>query len=260
MDKKEGGRVVGCKTIPEDGSVTTADVTFPVDAEQAVTGWEDADGNAVGMVAYGQEIYVLYAVVKDGHWLHFETNGGSYIAPQFFTDTPDEPTTNPTKPGYTFGGWYLDERCMDPADFSKITGTCIVYANWIPEDGVKYTVLHMQENANDDGYSTKDITTDSGEAGFCVSMDEEDRPFSRTLVLIPKLVVLGIGCRRGIESGLLEQAILDALKTARLSLQSVKKACTIELKAKEQAVLDFCGKYGIPLETFPAQELMALPP
>ena len=166
MDKKEGGRVVGCKTIPEDGSVTTADVTFPVDAEQAVTGWEDADGNAVGMVAYGQEIYVLYAVVKDGHWLHFETNGGSYIAPQFFTDTPDEPTTNPTKPGYTFGGWYLDERCMDPADFSKITGTCIVYANWIPEDGVKYTVLHMQENANDDGYSTKDITTDSGEAGF----------------------------------------------------------------------------------------------
>ncbi len=100
---------------------------------------------------------------------------------------------------------------------------------------------------------------DSGEAGFCVSMDEEDRPFSRTLVLIPKLVVLGIGCRRGIESGLLEQAILDALKTARLSLQSVKKACTIELKAKEQAVLDFCGKYGIPLETFPAQELMALP-
>lgn len=165
MDKKEDGRVVGCKTIPKDGSVNTADVTFPVGTEQAVTGWVDADGRAVETVTYGQEIYVLYAVVEDGYWLHFDTNGGSYIAPQFFTDTPDEPTTNPTKPGYTFEGWYLDERCMEPADFSEITGTCTVYANWIAEGNVQYTVLHMQENANDDGYSTKDIETKSGATG-----------------------------------------------------------------------------------------------
>lgn len=165
MDKKEDGRVVGCKTIPKDGSVNTADVTFPVGTEQAVTGWVDADGRAVETVTYGQEIYVLYAVVENGHWLHFETNGGSYIAPQFFTDTPDEPTTNPTKPGYTFGGWYLDAKCMDPADFSEITGTCTVYANWIAEGNVQYTVLHMQENADDDGYSTKNIETKSGATG-----------------------------------------------------------------------------------------------
>ena len=162
----DDGRVVACKTLTRGDTVNTADVTFPVGTEQAVTGWVDADGRAVETVTYGQEIYVLYAVVEDGYWLHFETNGGSYIAPQFFTDTPDEPTTNPTKPGYTFGGWYLDERCMEPADFSKITGTCTVYANWIAEDTVRYTVLHMQENANDDGYSTKDIKTEYGQAGF----------------------------------------------------------------------------------------------
>lgn len=167
MDTDEDdGRVVACKTLAKGDTVTTADVTFPVGTEQAVTGWVDADGRAVETVTYGQEIYVLYAVVEDGYWLHFETNGGSYIAPQFFTDTPDEPTTNPTKPGYTFGGWYLDERCMEPADFSEITDTCTVYANWIPQDSVKYTVLHMQENANDDGYSTKNIETKYGEAGF----------------------------------------------------------------------------------------------
>ena len=100
----DDGRVVACKTLTRGDTVNTADVTFPVGTEQAVTGWVDADGRAVETVTYGQEIYVLYAVVEDGYWLHFETNGGSYIAPQFFTDTPDEPTTNPTKPGYTFGG------------------------------------------------------------------------------------------------------------------------------------------------------------
>ena len=164
MDE-ENGRVVDCKTIRKGDTVQTSDVTYPVGADQSVTGWVDKNNTPVTQVAYGDEIDVLYAVVENGHWLTFDTNGGSYIAPQFFTGTPNEPMP-PTKPGYTFNGWYLDAKCTKSAVFSEITGTCTVYANWIPEDGVKYTVLHMQENANDDGYSTKDITTDSGEAGF----------------------------------------------------------------------------------------------
>ena len=165
MDKQEGGRVVACKTIAKDGSVTTSDVTYPVGADQAITGWKTATGTEVTEVTYSDKIDVLYAVVSDGHWLTFDTDGGSYLAPQFFTTAPTAPE-NPTKPGYTFGNWYLDASRMDPADFSKITGTCTVYADWIPEGNVKYTVLHMQENANDDGYSTKDIEPKSGQAGF----------------------------------------------------------------------------------------------
>ena len=167
MDTDEDdGRVVACKTLTRGDTVTTADVTFPVGTEQAVTGWVDSNRDPVETVTYGQEIYVLYAVVENGHWLHFETNGGSYIAPQFFTDTPDEPTTNPTNPGYTFSGWYLNADCTKQAVFSEITGTCTVYANWIPKNNVTYTVLHMLENADDDGYSTKDIKTEYGQAGF----------------------------------------------------------------------------------------------
>ena len=165
MDE-ENGRVVDCKTLRKGDTVQTSDVTFPVGTEQDVTGWVDKNNTPVTEVAYGDEIDVLYAVVSDGHWLTFDTNGGSYIAPQFFTDTPDEPTTNPTKSGYTFSGWYLDEKCMHPAVFSNIDSSTIVYANWIAEGNVQYTVLHMQENANDDGYSTKDIETKSGQAGF----------------------------------------------------------------------------------------------
>ena len=158
-------RVVDCKTLREGDTVQTSDVTFPVEAEQAITGWVDEYDDPVTQVTYGQDIYVVYAVVENGHWLTFETNGGSYIAPQFFTGIPTEPTS-PTKPGYTFSGWYLDEKCTNKADFSNIDSSTTVYANWIPKNSVKYTVLHMQENANDNGYSTKDIETKLGEAGF----------------------------------------------------------------------------------------------
>ena len=157
-------RVVDCKTLREGDTVQTSDVTFPVEAEQAITGWVDEYDDPVTQVTYGQDIYVVYAVVENGHWLTFDTNDGSYIAPQFFTDTPTEPT-EPTKPGYTFSGWYRDADCKNPADFSKIDSSTIVYANWIAEGNVQYTVLHMQENANDDGYSTKDIETKSGTTG-----------------------------------------------------------------------------------------------
>ena len=146
MDKQEGGRVVACKTIAKDGSVTTSDVTYPVGADQAITGWKTATGTEVTEVTYSDKIDVLYAVVSDGHWLTFDTDGGSYIAPQFFTTAPTAPE-NPTKPGYTFGNWYLDADCKKPAVFSNITDTRTVYADWIPENSVKYTVLHMQENA-----------------------------------------------------------------------------------------------------------------
>ena len=164
MDEKKE-RVVDCKTLREGDTVQTSDVTYPVGADQSVIRWNDADGMPVDEVRYGDAIDVLYAVVEDGHWLTFETNGGSYIAPQFFTGIPTEPTS-PTKPGYTFSGWYLDEKCMHPAVFSEITDTCTVHANWIAEGNVEYTVLHMLENADDDGYSTdKNIETGTGTTG-----------------------------------------------------------------------------------------------
>ena len=165
MDKKTDGRVVGCKTLHKGDTVRTSDVTFPVEATQAVTGWVDADGNAVETVTYGQDIYVVYAVVATGSWLTFDTNGGSYIAPQFFTTAPIEPATEPSKPGYTFGGWYRDEDCTERADFSSITSSTTVYAGWVAKNAVSYTVLHMLENADDDDYSTESIETKNGATG-----------------------------------------------------------------------------------------------
>ena len=66
--------------------------------------------------------------------------------------TAAKPATDPTLPGYSFDGWYLDKDCTNEADFSKITTSTTVYAGWKAAD-TTYTVIHWQENADDNGYS-----------------------------------------------------------------------------------------------------------
>ena len=59
----------------------------------------------------------------------------------------------PTKPGYTFEGWFADEACTTPADKSvTLEKDVTVYAKWTAKE-VNYTVVYLAENANDDGYS-----------------------------------------------------------------------------------------------------------
>ncbi|MDF9825870.1 putative repeat protein (TIGR02543 family) [Breznakia sp. PF5-3] len=66
----------------------------------------------------------------------FESNGGSSVASQTGMNIGDyinEPT-KPTKEGYEFKGWYLDDNTfMDKWDFVKdtISGDTTLYAKWI---------------------------------------------------------------------------------------------------------------------------------
>ena len=46
-------------------------------------------------------------------------------------DKAKKPTEEPTKSGYTFGGWYEDEGCNTPFNFdTSITADTMVYARW----------------------------------------------------------------------------------------------------------------------------------
>lgn len=96
------------------------------------------------------------------------------------------------------------------------------------------------------------------ETGFCVTLDEHKKPFQRTLTVVPKIVTLGVGCRRDTQSGVFEAFVLQAARQARVSLCSVEKLATIDLKKDERCIRDFCEKYGLPLVTFSAQELASV--
>lgn len=163
-------RIIATETLTPEGSLSSedfnrAELLVPVSAEQAVIGWTK-DGQQVDIVSYveGGSIY-LYPIIANGHWITFDSKGGSYVEPQFVTDTTKEPTP-PTKPGYDFVGWYTNEETNNEFEFGNIlSNNLTLYAKWTPNNRVSYTVIHWWENANDDGYSFHERETKYGKVG-----------------------------------------------------------------------------------------------
>ena len=93
----------------------------------------------------------VYAIIKEGYWVSFDSDGGSAIDSQFVFDKiflNDQ--TTPTKPGYKFDGWYNGESKV--VDGTQITKPITLKAHW-KATKVSYTVIHWWENADDNGYS-----------------------------------------------------------------------------------------------------------
>lgn len=167
--KDNNGRIIATETGASGTEVSVAKVNFPVGSDEAITGWytDAAHTQKVESVTIETSDITLYAKVEKGYWLTFESNGGSYVAPAFYAkDTAAAaPTDAPTKPGYTFVGWYTDEDLKTPASFGSITARTTLYAKWTAGTETKYTVIHFWENANDDGYSFKESETKTGATG-----------------------------------------------------------------------------------------------
>ena len=100
------------------------------------------------------------------------------------------------------------------------------------------------------------LTQGPAEIGVWVTARTGAGPFSRTLRLAPKGLILGVGCRRGTERAALEDAAAEAL--AGYEPLAVAAVATIDLKKDEPGLLAFCAARGLPLLTFSAGELSAV--
>lgn len=81
------------------------------------------------------------------------------------------------------------------------------------------------------------------------------QPFSKTLYLIPRVITVGIGCRRGIASRAVADALCRAADQAGLSLSAVSQAASIDLKREEPGLVSYCREQKLPFVTFTAEEL-----
>ncbi len=166
--KDNNGRIIATKTGTTGQKITFKDVSFAVGTDEAITGWytDSTLTNKVTSVTIENSNITLYAKVEKGYWITFESNGGSYVAPVFYaTSAPAEAPAAPTKPGYTFDAWYADEGLTTEADFSTIKENRTVYAKWTAANQTKYTVIHWQENVDDDKFSFKESETMTGTTG-----------------------------------------------------------------------------------------------
>lgn len=80
-----------------------------------------------------------------------------------------------------------------------------------------------------------------------------------SLCLVPRVVTLGIGCRKGIPAKQLGEGVFRFLEKNRIFFQAVFQAASINLKEEEEGLHRFCRQMGWNLQFFPAEELKRLP-
>ena len=153
----------------DDADITSfADVAIPLDSTHGVAGWymDKELKNEVTSLSYDETAgcVFLYPDIQEGFWITYESNGGSYVAPQFFTANEATAPTAPTRSGYAFKGWFTDPELTQPVVFSTIAEPTTVYAGWEVAD-TKYTVVHWWENADDDEFSYHESESLNGKTG-----------------------------------------------------------------------------------------------
>lgn len=90
----------------------------------------DASGN----LYYINDSGTLFKLGAVESWtVAFNSNGGSACDTKFVATADGKlvKPADPTRDGYTFGGWYADEACMQAYDFSTpVTADLTLYAKW----------------------------------------------------------------------------------------------------------------------------------
>ena len=82
---------------------------------------------------------------------------------------------------------------------------------------------------------------------------------SGTLQLVPRVLTLGIGCKRGSSSDALEQAFKAFCAAGGILPEAVIRVASIDLKLDEAGLLAFCEDHGWPLHFYKADELRSAP-
>lgn len=164
--KDTTGRIVATKEGVTGAEIKFDDVSFSVESDESITGWytDSALTDKVDSVKLENTNVTLYAKVEKGHWIEFNSNGGSYVEPLFVRKGENcAPPTAPTKPGYDFAGWY--DGNTEFTFGGALDSNKSLTAHWTAKNAVNYTVIHWLENADDDGYSYKESETLTGTAG-----------------------------------------------------------------------------------------------
>ncbi|MDY5220103.1 MAG: cobalt-precorrin 5A hydrolase [Eubacteriales bacterium] len=84
-------------------------------------------------------------------------------------------------------------------------------------------------------------------------------PFDKTLALIPRILHLGIGCKRHTPAENIRRAVQAVLEEANLSPRALKSVASIDVKRDEAGLIEYCASANLPLSFYSAEELRSLP-
>lgn len=92
--------------------------------------------------------------------------------------------------------------------------------------------------------------------GIAVAIHKSCAPFLSTVQVIPKVVTLGMGCRKNKEPEGIEKAADSCLEQGDIFPQAVEQLASISIKKHEPGLLALAEKKKLPFLTFGGEELM----
>lgn len=144
--------------------------------------------------------------------------------------------------------WAKHQNCMvlEPERIKRVSGkllagNCTAYWSDFPIEGTApFGVIPAQ-------------TPDASDFALTLS------PSGDALHLVPRIGVLGVGCKRGTSAQQLETAFASFCETHRLAPQCIVSAASIDLKQSEEGLLDFCKNHRWNIQFFSAKQLQTAP-
>ena len=154
----DGSQIMRTEKVGDHEAHDFTAVSYEVDSTHKLVGWA-AEANGTTNIAdkisvpADQTSVNVYAIIKEGYWVSFNSDGGSIVDSQFVLHGDKlvlGKDTTPTKPGYSFDGWYNGLTKVENG--ATVTSPMTLTAHWKAAK-VSYTVIHWWENADNDEYS-----------------------------------------------------------------------------------------------------------
>ena len=154
-----GTQIMRTEKVGDHEARNFTTVSYDVDSTHKLVGWAaKANGttNIAGSIAVPTDktSVNVYAIIKEGYWISFDSDGGSIVDSQFVLNGDKlvlDKNTNPTKPGYTFAGWYNDSTKVENG--ATVTNPITLKAHWDAAQ-VNYTINYWQQKVTDDKNAT----------------------------------------------------------------------------------------------------------
>ena len=166
----DGSQIMRTEKVGDHEAHDFTAVSYEVDSTHKLVGWAAKKNGTENIadkisVPADQTSVNVYAIIKEGYWVSFNSDGGSIVDSQFVLHGDNlvlDKSTTPTKPGYSFDGWYNGLTKVENG--ATVTSPMTLTAHWKAAQ-VSYTVIHWWENADDDGYSFHESENKTGMTG-----------------------------------------------------------------------------------------------
>lgn len=85
--------------------------------------------------------------------------------------------------------------------------------------------------------------------------ESESKRNKKVLHIVPRVLVLGIGCKKGTDEKALEEFLIDELDRLNIDLRFIYCIASIDIKKEEKALLKLARKHQWEFKTYKAEEL-----